>query len=115
MDAGASGSPPALDAWQFDPRPDLAEDSRLWHLLLMHCRATEDDGPDSLYGALHGFRCLGARLAVVKGRVRLFRGDITEDEYAALRTRWLQPHHKRLTELLESMDRWFGNRERIGA
>ena len=110
MDAIAGGDP-----WQFDPRPDLAEDSELWHSLLMHCRVAEEDHPESLYGALHGLRCLGARLAVVNGHARLFRGDIAEGEYRAVRERWLRPHHELLTKLLQSMDRWFANRDRIGA
>lgn len=98
-DGGAGG---------LDPRPDLAEDHALWEALLLHARAGEGDDPESLYGALDGLRCLGARLAMVNGHARLFRGEIGDNEYQALRDRWLRPHHERLVWLLGKLDQWFG-------
>jgi len=90
----------------FDPRPDLTDDSQTWHELLMAARAIDGAEPEGLYGALHGMRCLGCRIAVVNGRAKLFRGEIAEDEYAALRDRWLRPHHETLVRLLENIERW---------
>jgi len=88
-----------------DPRPDLREDSHLWEYVLANCRALEDvDDPGSLYGALDGVRCLGARLAIVNGRARLFRGAIGEEEYEQLRRMWLEPHHEKLVRLLSWLD-----------
>jgi hypothetical protein len=57
-EAGASG--PA--AWA-DPRPDLAPDTALWGQLLEAAFLLDGDDSAGLFGALHGLRCCGARLA----------------------------------------------------
>jgi hypothetical protein len=49
-----------------DPRPDLKEDSLRWDVLLWV--AYGEDKPGLLFGFLHGLRCGGATLAVVKTR-----------------------------------------------
>lgn len=99
--------PTADDPWEFDPRPDLSRDSKMWDHLLMLVRATENTAaPDSLFGALHGLRCLGARLVVRGGRVRLSAGEIDDEEYERLRAQWLAPHHEKLIRMLDNLDRW---------
>ena len=48
---------------QPDPRPNFADDSRLWGYLLSHAGLADDaDDAAGAYGALHGVRCSGARL-----------------------------------------------------
>ena len=99
--------PVLTDDLNFDPRPDLSRDSVLWHHLLMHCRAVENTGaPRSLYGALHGLRCLGARLKITEGHIKVTAGEIDDDEYKALRDEWLVPHHAKLVEVLSTLEKW---------
>lgn len=68
-----------------DPRPDLAEDSELWTRLLALAGRTE------LGGALHGFRCQGARLTVSMTGAHIEPGDGWESRRAfdADRRKWL--------------------------
>ncbi|MBI2321341.1 MAG: hypothetical protein HYU88_04425 [Chloroflexi bacterium] len=85
--------------YRTDPRPELPDHSA-WVRLL--ARAYEADGhdPAGVYGALHGMRCLGARLADDGNGLRLLPGELARDEYRALRQRWLLPHREALTLLL---------------
>jgi hypothetical protein len=95
-----------VDDWQMDCRPDLAEDSELWHHLLMAAKAIERGHPHSVYGALSGIRALGARLEMANGRLRIVRGEIDAAEYADIRERWLKPYREQIGRLLGIMDRW---------
>ncbi len=97
------------EVFQFDPRPDITADSAYWQSLLMTTRALERSDSDnpadnthSLYGALHGLRCGGARLELNGGKLRLLPGD-WGDEYRELREKWLVPHADQLRRLLASI------------
>lgn len=83
-----------------DPRPDLAEDSGQWERLLAVAYGLDGNEPRGVFGALHGMRCLGARLAVINGQAKLFAGEIEQGEYNELRETWLAPHHEQLQRLL---------------
>jgi hypothetical protein len=82
-----------------DPRPDLVDDTVLWGPLLESARARFGD---RVYGVLHAVRALGARLERDDRGLRLVPGEISGDEYADLRERWLRPHADPLRRLLRS-------------
>ncbi|HEX6506297.1 MAG TPA: hypothetical protein VF221_01575 [Chloroflexota bacterium] len=112
----ATGTPPFADnilaralsaadvehlGWQADPRWfDLPEDSHLWLDLLAAAYALDGDRSDGLFGALHGMRCLGARLQSTRLGLRLQPGELSRRDYAALRERYLVPHAVPLRQLL---------------
>jgi hypothetical protein len=88
-----------------DPRPDLVEDTNQWSRLLPVAYGLDGTDPNGVFGALHGLRCLGARLVVIGGQARLLRGEIPEIEYLQIRDRWLRPLHDKLQRLL-TMPTW---------
>lgn len=90
-----------------DPRPDLKEDSRLWHKLLK--LAYEKN--KNLAGVLHGFRCMGTRIKkvgddwVLRPQIDL-TGNLawsSEDDYRENATIWLQPYRNEVIELLSQL------------
>lgn len=86
-----------------DPRPDLAADSELWTRLL---NLTHGMAGRELREVLHGLRCLGARLVWAGRMLRLVPGEeMSAEEYAADRERWLMPHAQVLSETLASLAR----------
>lgn len=97
--------PPA----SLDPRPDLTDDAAYWRRLLdlaWHRDGTDREG---LYGVLRGMRALGVRLVPGRRSLRLeARAEppgapplwVTPEQYAAERTRWLEPHRETLVVLL---------------
>jgi hypothetical protein len=110
-----------------DPRPDLAEDSALWSLLLNLARETNPQ----LAANLHGLRCEGTRLRRSakwglameqilpgdevevdagggEGRVKIKATDgITgwqnREDYQAAAQEYLRPYHKELLELFRKI------------
>ncbi len=117
MQATKTENPADADAWMDmitrDPRPDLAEDSNNWERLLPCAYGLDGREPNGVFGALHGIRCLGARLVVIGGQARLMRGDIPEYEWQELRARWLVPRHEKLQRLL-TLPTWAVPRWRMG-
>lgn len=100
--------PPAL----YEPRPDLAADTRAWQALLETAFLLDGEEPRGLLGALHGVRCCGARLVPLSrhqrdGRgYRLAPGDDYHggtEAWAGDRERWLLPHADVLTPLLKGL------------
>lgn len=96
----------ATDPFVFDPRPGISADSAYWQSLLMTTKALERSDSDnpadnthSLYGALNGLRCGGARLELTNGKLRLLAGDWGE-EYGYWREHYLLPHAETLRRLL---------------
>jgi hypothetical protein len=81
-----------------DPRPDIWVDHNLWATLLP---LAHGHGPEELFGALHGLRCLGAGLAKLGGRVQLTHGAIDPRDYQADREKYLIPHAQQLVMILE--------------
>lgn len=103
-----------------DPRPDLTDDGGRWRRVLTTAFLLDGDVPDGLYGALHGFRCLGARLvpngsgkgcrllAPIEGDGSLdyLEGDPQAwpaKQWAADREAFLLPHRDALTALLHGL------------
>lgn len=99
-----------------DPRLDLVGDHDLWAALLPLAHGygeeraeAEGRGPlgmrlsTELLGILHGFRCLGAHLAWIDGRIVLERGQIEAKEYATLRGQYLMPRAAEVTMLLQRL------------
>ena len=82
-----------------DPRPDLG-DGALFVRLLAAAHRLDGGDPAGCYGALHGLRCLGARVGLDFGRARLLSGEIPAAEYARLRARYLLPLADRLRAVL---------------
>lgn len=91
-----------------DPRPDLRADSWLWERLLPWSYGADAMEAESLFGAVNGFRCGGARLEWEPGTraVRLTRGLWPVDEYKLLRDRYLLPHAARINRLLVDLGAW---------
>ncbi len=85
-----------------DPRPDLVADTELWSRLLG--LAHDLDGADAagIYGVLLALRCCGAKLLSGDGTLRLLPGQLTGEEYAADRERWLAPRRDALEQLLRA-------------
>jgi len=81
-----------------DPRPDIWVDHSLWAALLP---LAHGHGPDELFGALLGLRCLGAGLAKLGGRLQLVHGAIASRAYQADREIYLMPHAQQLVMILE--------------
>lgn len=104
MQAIKTEKPADADAWMDmitrDPRPDLAEDSNNWERLLPCAYGLDGRESNGVFGALHGIRCLGARLVVIGDQAHLMRGEIPEAEYSELRERWLRPLHAKVQQLL---------------
>ncbi|MBI4506416.1 MAG: hypothetical protein HY691_12840 [Chloroflexi bacterium] len=96
----AKGAAVAEANYRADPRPDIAHDHQRWTHLLACAFALDGHDPGGVYGALHGLRCLGARLADDGHGLRLLPGELAHEEYRALRQRWLVPHREALTLLL---------------
>ncbi len=90
------------DRWLADPRRDLA-DGALFARLLADGYALDGADPQGIFGALHGLRCCGARLALDFGRARVVAGEMGRDEYAADRARWLLPRADELRRLLAAV------------
>lgn len=106
-----------------DPRPDIDNDSELWVTLLVEA----DKMDPKLWGALLGFRCIGARLLPVEGSdAYVLRPHIdpsgdcgfrSEQEYGDERARWLIPHAAQLRLLLANVKKlrsvmWGANLEK---
>ena len=79
------------DGWSFDPRPDLADDSRLWRYLITAACRRDGGHQGALYGALRCLRQMGARLVLAGGV------GYADTIY---RKMWLLPHAVVMCELL---------------
>lgn len=94
-----------------DPRPDIDDDSELWVTLPVEADKLEP----KLWGALLGFRCIGARLLPVEGTeayaLRPYidpSGDCgfrSQEEYRDEAERWLRPHEAQLKFLLANVQK----------
>jgi len=89
--------------WMRDPRPDLTQDSNRWEALLALVHADYDC--DEFWWALQGMRCLGARLALVKGRLALVHGEMSAEEYAVDKATYLLPRAGEVVALLDRIGR----------
>ncbi|MCL5957863.1 MAG: hypothetical protein M1358_00870 [Chloroflexi bacterium] len=85
--------------WQ-DPREDLAEDSGLWRVVLTIAR----DVDEQLFGALHGFRCLGGKLTLKDDKLSLTgrkaEGWESAEAFKQDYHRWILPHKAAFAEVL---------------
>ncbi|MBI4507217.1 MAG: hypothetical protein HY691_16930 [Chloroflexi bacterium] len=97
--AAAAAERAAEGNYRADPRPELP-DHAAWTLLLARAYALDGHDPGGVYGALHGMRCLGARLADDGHGWRLLPGELASAEYGEMRERWLLPQRDALTRLL---------------
>lgn len=88
-----------------DPRRDLKEDTALWSRLLPAAFIEDGDGPPpaSLFWAIQGLRCCGARLTIDGDTARLGAGEMAAEDYAAQREKYLRPHGKQLVRLLRDL------------
>src|SRR5262249_20629525 len=91
------------ERWGCDPRPDLAADAGLWRVLLPAAYAIDGADPHGAFGVLHGLRCLGAGIAVVRGRPSLVAGEIDRMEYEELRRAYLWPRLGELRPLFAAL------------
>jgi len=88
-----------------DPRPDFAEDSRLWGYLLRHAGLADDaDAPTGAYGALHGVRCCGARLEWQQNAsLRIVPGAEYLGAWEDDRQTWLLSHRDAIAGWLDAI------------
>lgn len=107
---------PSINFRSADPRPDLAEDSTLWSLVLsVACEINPQ-----LAANLHGFRCIGTRLkrnkkwGLVmepilpgKGAEAEINSDVTDwqnqEDYKAAAQEYLRPYHGELLQLFKKI------------
>jgi len=103
---------PSINFRSADPRPDLAEDSTLWSLVLsVACEINPQ-----LAANLHGFRCIGTRLKrnkkwglvmepILPDAAEEITSDVTDrkdhDDYKTLAQEYLRPYHKELLQLFK--------------
>lgn len=86
----------------FDPRPDLADDSWLWDWLLKRLV-----GEDQVL--FHGFRCAGFRLRrrgerfVLEPTILPALGFTTQEEYQAFRAQWMIPNRDVIQSTLQKV------------
>jgi hypothetical protein len=81
-----------------DPRPDLADDSAYWTVLLRWAWIEDDE---AALGALHGVRCCGARIRLQpSGALRIESREGYLGDWAADRERWLAPHREGIAHWL---------------
>ena len=87
----------------FDPRPDLSDDSWLWDWLLK--RLTGED-----QGLFHAFRCAGFRLnsrdgrAVLEPTILPALGFATQAEYQEFKERWMVPNREIILSTLQKVE-----------
>jgi len=92
--------------YQYDPRPDLTEDSQLWEKILKIAEARDEKA----YNILHGFRCGGAKLEVKNNKVimqpRIGENHLwqSQQEYNKDRKEWLMPLRESIGEIFDSLN-----------
>lgn len=84
-----------------DPRRDLTKDSWLWEQLLLAAYSLDSDNPDGCFAALHGMRCMGAKLVPKDNGigVTLLAGEMPEERFRELRRDYLLPHKPQALKL----------------
>lgn len=88
--------------YKYDPRPEFEGDSKIWQLLLE--KAEQIDG--QLYGNLHGFRCIGSRLKVENGSLKLMSKTNffeTTAEWKEYRKEFLLPFSEEIKNLFREI------------
>ena len=102
-----------MKAKPYDPRPDLADDSRLWDAVLISARKHDPDpeGKRSLFGLLHGLRCCGARLKwTTKGTLRLDYEPVIEHcgwTREELLNKWLLVHKSEIQQAFRYVEQTY--------
>ncbi len=86
-----------------DPRPDLAEDSARWTALLSAAYELDGEDPTGTWAALHVVRCLGAAIAIQRGKWRLEAGPDYDGDWQADKARYLSPRTATIKRLLAAM------------
>jgi hypothetical protein len=88
--------------YKYDPRPKLKEDSKNWQLLLKEAEKIDRQ----LYGNLHGFRCIGAKLQLEGNKLKLIsETDFfnSRNECQEYRKEFLLPFKKEITKLFNAI------------
>ncbi|MCL6489826.1 MAG: hypothetical protein K6T76_12955 [Alicyclobacillus mali] len=93
-----------VPTWRMDPRPDLATDHALWHLLL-----TEIVQDEELGWTLNGARCAGCQI-VHKGSGFAIQpiidpklGFNDEAEWIEFRAKWLVPMQAEIAQAMREL------------
>ena len=93
--------------YQYDPRPDLKEDSQLWEKILKIAEGIDEKA----YHILHGFRCGGAKLEIKNGKInmkpRIGKNHLWQSqmEYNKDRKEWLMPLRESIGEIFNTVDK----------
>ncbi len=88
-----------------EPRPDLKEDSKLWQLVLRTAAVRSH----KVYGVLHGIRCIGGRLELNAGNLKLLprygdpkvTGINGKEDWQDIRSRWLLPCKEQISAIFD--------------
>lgn len=83
-----------------DPRPELSEDSSRWERLLSMAYQLPEEDMDGVYGTLLGFRCMGARIFQINGKMTITHGEIDVEQYKRDRETYLMPVAKKVAALM---------------
>ena len=88
---------------KFDPRHDLDSDHEYWQLVLKEA----DKLDHTLYGILHGYRCVGTRLKIDDEILKLKKGEEweqywkDENSYKKESYKSLLPYRNLIKEILK--------------
>jgi len=85
---------------QFEPRPDLKDDSYLWKQLLKVAWRKNK----KLHGTLHGVRCAGARLDYNEKLKLLAPDNMKKPEWQEIRKDWLLSDKEKITALFKESE-----------
>lgn len=75
-----------IDNYAIDPRPDIKHDHNHWARILLGASVYPD-----LQGRLHYTRCLGAHVQETATIYRLMQGEMSDEDWADVKTRILAP------------------------
>jgi len=90
---------------QYDPRPDLEDDTELWQLVLKEAKKVGSQ----LYGNLHGYRCSGANLKRKGNNLKLITKHLignewkNKQEWLKDREEYLLPYKEEITEIFQKV------------
>lgn len=101
------------ELWE-DPRPDLTEDHHLWRRLLKASHNLPDEQEAyKVTGVLNGIRCGGTLIVrgnggyVLRPLIDPKRGWSSQEEYEAMRDKYLKPHLQSIKVLLQVLKQDF--------
>jgi len=100
---------------RYDPRKDLKSDSEYWQAVLKEAEKQDK----KVYSNLHGLRCVGCKLKLSKGKLKLIPGEAigrhwqSKAEWKQARQEYLIPYKDTIKAVFETVEREVVNNEDI--